>query len=144
MPARTQLNRLHCTSRVAMTDVPVLSPDRCGSFEQWFTHSMSNKSADVFYTNTDCILLQLFYSESSMFFNWNARGSVSTHKRTEDTLNQTWKRTEIELCARLRFCHVVLLACLFLTVGYKYLGSIRPPTDGSRAWLQSTMKGCSP
>lgn len=48
MPARTQLNRLQCTPRVEMIDVPVLSPDRCGSFEQWATKPMSNNSADVF------------------------------------------------------------------------------------------------
>lgn len=49
MPARTQLNGLQCTSRVEMIDVPVSSPDRCGSFEQWWsTRPMSNNSADVF------------------------------------------------------------------------------------------------
>lgn len=119
------------------TDVDHLSSD---SHIQWAI----NQQMFSHQHRLPTVTVPLQWKLHSMFLNWNARGSVSTHKRTEVTLNQTWKLTEIEPRAWTSFWHVVLLACLFLTVDYKHLGSIHSPTDGARSRLQSTMKGCSP
>lgn len=146
MPARTQLNRLQCTPRVEMIDVPVLSPDRCGSFEQWATQPMSNNSADVFtptqrrtkdIATVHCYNSFLQWRLHNMFLNWNGRGNVSAHERTEVTSNRTLKPTEIEPRARPCFWHVALFACFVSDSGLQI--SSKHSSTHRRGWITTAV-----
>lgn len=145
MPARTQLNGLQCTpglrwlmslSRL-QTDVDHLSNDphkQWAIIQQMFSHQpRGGLKMDRLYTAT--ILFQ--WKLHSMFLNWNGRGNVSTHGRTEVTSNRTWKLTEIEPRGRPRFWHVALFACFVSDSGLQI--SSKHSSTHRRGWIMTAV-----